>query len=136
MDRPTRDPATETDSEPVIVVTVDGALNVAAVRGLGAVVDRALAQRPQRLVIDLSDCTFLDASAIEVLVDAHRRVWRAGGLLTLRHPSPRVRRLLEIARVGHVLHIAPALPPEPEPHVQPTGRPSARSHSAPTGSHG
>ncbi|MGC9670588.1 STAS domain-containing protein [Planosporangium sp. 12N6] len=114
MDASTRSPATESDKPPAVEVFVKGALDAAAVRSLGVVLDRALAQRPQRLVIDLSGCPFLDASGIEVLVDAHRRVWRAGGLLTLRHPAPRVRRLLEIARVDHVLRLALAPPLQPD----------------------
>lgn len=117
MDVSTRDAATEPRDATPVEVTVKGALDAAGVRGLRVVLDRVLARRPCELVIDLADCPFLDAAAIEVLVDAHRRAWREGGLLTLRDPSPRVRRILEIARVDHVLRltITPPIQPDPEP---------------------
>lgn len=101
----TRDPATESSDGSTVELTVRGALDAAAVRGLGVVLDRVLDRRPHHLVVDLADCPFLDASAIEVLVAAHRRVWQHGGVLSLRNPSPRVRRILEIARVSHVLRL-------------------------------
>jgi anti-anti-sigma factor len=108
MDMSTRAPATASSDEPTVEVIVKGALDAAALRGFRVVLDRALEQRPQHLVIDLTDCPFLDAAAIESLVDAHRRAWRLGGLLSLRNPSPRIRRILEIARVDHVLRLAAA----------------------------
>ncbi|GAA1798784.1 STAS domain-containing protein [Planosporangium flavigriseum] len=119
MDMSTRNHATASGDDSTVEVTVVGALDATAVRDLGVVLALAFQQRPHHLVIDLAECPFLDAAAIELLVDTHRRAWRAGGLLSLRDASPRVRRILEIARVGHVLRLtlSPPLQPGTDAHT-------------------
>ncbi|SCL22639.1 anti-anti-sigma factor [Micromonospora pallida] len=86
-------------------ITVTDPLDLAGVRRLGPVVDAVLARRPARLVIDMSACPHVDAAGIGLLLDTHRRMWRLGGLLTLRSPAPRIRRLLQVARVDQVFHV-------------------------------
>ena len=54
---------------------------------------RALAPAPAPVVIDVADLTFLGCPGLRALLDERRR--RDG--LTLRAPSRRVRRLLELA---------------------------------------
>ncbi|NJC71209.1 STAS domain-containing protein [Planosporangium thailandense] len=130
------DPTVESAESATIELTVNGPLEASAVRAFAAVVDRAIARRPRRLVIDLTDCPFIDAAAIDVLLDAHRRTWPSGGLLALRNPSPRVRRILEIARLDHVLQLTTTLPSEPglDRPEQPAAvatRPAPGDHVAP-----
>jgi hypothetical protein len=55
-----------------------------------------------------SECGFLDAAGIGLLVDVHRRIWEADGRLTLRGLSARLHRVLHLARVDGVLHTADA----------------------------
>jgi anti-anti-sigma factor len=62
-------------------------------------------------VVDLTDCPFVDAATVGVFLDVHRQAWRAGGRLVLRSPSARLRRILHLARVDHVLYMTPAQPP-------------------------
>ncbi|HEX6499786.1 MAG TPA: STAS domain-containing protein [Micromonosporaceae bacterium] len=114
MDVSSGEPATQPGEDTVIEVTVSGALDTAGVARLDTVLRHALARRPRHLVVDLADCPFLTASAIALLVEAHRRAWLVGGLLTLRSPSPRVRRILKIARVDHLLHVTPPAPTAPD----------------------
>lgn len=115
-----QDRALPAGGAPPVEVTVSGALDATTVPHVGTVLDRALAGRPRELVIDLAGCPFLDATAIAMILDAHRRAWRKDTLLTLRNPAPRVRRILEIARLDHVLHITPP-PPLPPDHDAPPG---------------
>jgi anti-anti-sigma factor len=68
-------------------------------------IDQALARRPIRLVIDLTNCPTIDAAGIELLLSTHRRLWGSEGRLTLRRPTARVLRLLEIAHATKVLQI-------------------------------
>ncbi|WP_033346034.1 STAS domain-containing protein [Catenuloplanes japonicus] len=72
------------------------------------VLDGAHAIRPHRLVLDLSDCTAIDASAVDLLLATHRRLWHDGGRLLLRAPSCRVHRLLNLAHVTDVVEVEPA----------------------------
>ena len=80
-------------------------LDLACLPEVGAVFDRLLALRPAQVVLDLSDCRHLDAAAIGLLLDVHRRLARADAALTVRDPNPRVRRILHITRLDQVLSI-------------------------------
>ncbi len=81
----------------------------------GATVDRwrarlgdAVAGRPARLILDLRHSPWIDAAAIVMLVQLHRELIRADARLTLRAPVARVRRVLGLARVDHVLEVEEA----------------------------
>ncbi|HEY7224749.1 MAG TPA: STAS domain-containing protein [Micromonosporaceae bacterium] len=92
----------------LVEIVVDEDLTAeAAVRLHGRLAD-AWRLRPAQLVVDLSGCGYADALAIDVLLNAHRQAYQAGGRLTLRSPSERVLRLLHLARVHHVFHIVGA----------------------------
>jgi anti-sigma B factor antagonist len=58
-----------------------------------------------RLVIDLTECGFLDSSAVRILLVAVRRADEAGGSVSLVAPDPGIRRALEIAGLGAILPI-------------------------------
>lgn len=90
----------------VVVVDVRGELDVASVARVREQLHEALAARPGRLVVDLTDCPFVDACALTMLLDVHRRAWRAGGVLTLRGCSPRVLRLLSLTGLRRVFDLA------------------------------
>ncbi|MEV4479565.1 STAS domain-containing protein [Micromonospora coxensis] len=76
----------------------------------GAVFDRLLALHPGQIVVDLSGCRHIDAAAIGLLLDTHRRLVRAGAVLTLRDPNPRIRRILTTAHLDRVLPVVGAPP--------------------------
>ena len=78
----------------------------------GVAVDRwrtrlgeAVAGRPARLIVDLRHSPRIDAAAIVLLLHLHRELIRADARLTLRAPVARVRRMLGLARVDHVLEV-------------------------------
>lgn len=96
---------------PVIEVIVTEALDAEAVPRLDARLAEALELRPAKLVVDLAGCARIDAAAIGLLVEVHRRTRRSGGLLTLRAPSARLLRNLQLARADRVLHISAAADP-------------------------
>ncbi|MEO3926633.1 STAS domain-containing protein [Micromonosporaceae bacterium B7E4] len=91
---------------------IDGELDIARVPRFGAVLDAVIDQRPAHVVIDLAACRHVDAAGISLLLDAHRRLMRSGGQVTLRQPSTRVRRILRIARLHNVLRMEPPEPVE------------------------
>ncbi len=67
--------------------------------------DLLLKQSPGRLVLNLEQVPYMDSSAIAVLVEALQRVKRAGGRVMLTNLQPRVKSLLEIARLGSIFVI-------------------------------
>jgi anti-anti-sigma factor len=87
-------------------VVVRGALDVSTLARVSEQLDEAMAARPSRLVVDLSDCSFVDASALAVLLEAHRRTSRSGAVLTLCGCSPRVLRLLSLTGLRRVFDLA------------------------------
>lgn len=115
-------------------IVVTGPLDLAGVREVGVVIDRILTRCPARLVIDVSACPHVDAAGIGLLLDTHRRLWRTGGRLTLRSPSPRICRLLRVARVDQVFHMVhgPSATTPPTTGPAPVG--SVPAGPAPAGS--
>jgi len=86
------------------VVVVAGDIDL---RARHALVE-ALAQAPtdgQRLAIDLSQTTFIDSTALKVLLDVWRSRTEAGMDVVIREPSPTVLRTFEIAGLAEVLPI-------------------------------
>jgi anti-sigma B factor antagonist len=69
-----------------------------------AAVDGVVTSASTDLVLDLSGLGFVDSSGLRVLIRAQQQLAEQGGTLTLRAPSPTVRRLLEIT--GLIDHIA------------------------------
>ena len=89
-----------------VTVAVTGALDVTTLPRVRDALEQALTARPSRLVVDLSACSFVDASALAVLLDLHRRMCRTGGVLTLRGCCPRVLRLLSLTGLRRVFDLA------------------------------
>lgn len=86
----------------VVVVEVVDDFDLASVARVRETLDDALSLRPEQLVVDLRHCGFVDASALAMLLDVHRRACRTGGVLTLRGCSPRVLRLLSLTGLRRV----------------------------------
>jgi anti-anti-sigma factor len=89
------------------VVRVEGELDIATTQHLEAAVEDTEPQ--SRLVIDLTACTFLDSSAIRVLLSKARSAEATGGSISLVASDPGLLRVLEIAAVGTVLPVHPTL---------------------------
>nr|WP_196925038.1 STAS domain-containing protein [Micromonospora vinacea] len=92
----------------------------------GAVFDRLLALHPAQVVVDLSGCRHIDAAAIGLLLDVHRRLARADGVLTVRDPNPRIRRILHAARLDQILPVVDTAPSSP-PGTPPGGQELSRT---------
>ena len=58
------------------------------------------------VAIDLSAVQSADVTALKVLAAATVRAVRDGHHLTLRHPSPAVRRMLHFSHLGRVVEVA------------------------------
>ncbi|GAA1408675.1 STAS domain-containing protein [Catellatospora coxensis] len=94
-----------TQTVPLVEVQVCGDLDASSAPGVNDVLSEALALHPRQLVIDLAGCDVIDAAGILLLLDAHRRAIRDGGMVALRSPSARARRNLKLAKVDRVLQV-------------------------------
>jgi anti-anti-sigma factor len=103
--------------------------DLACLPATGAVFDRLLALRPAQVVVDLSACRHIDAAAIGLLLDVHRQLARADGVLTIRDPNPRIRRILHAARLDQIMPVVDTAPPSP-PGTPPGGQAPTRTQPA------
>jgi anti-sigma B factor antagonist len=89
------------------VVRVRGEVDMATCAELQAALDRA--GRGEPVIVDLTDCAFLDSSAIRVLLMSSAKAESTGGSASLVVPDARIRRVLEIAGLDTRLPIHPNL---------------------------
>jgi anti-anti-sigma factor len=89
----------------VRIISVRGELDLGTAPDLERVLEQATAEEDARILIDLSDCEFMDSTGVALIV----RVWQrhdsaagngGGGRLVLCCPAPQVKRLLEVTGVG------------------------------------
>nr|WP_233512585.1 STAS domain-containing protein [Micromonospora deserti] len=90
---------------PLIEIGITEELDLARVPEAGAVFDRILSLHPRHVVVDLSGCRHIDAAAIGLLLDVHRRLTRRRAVLSIRDPNPRIRRILQSAQLDQVLPV-------------------------------
>lgn len=90
-----------------VVVRVEGELDMATSGNLEEAI--ADAEPGVRLVIDLTECTFLDSSAVRVLVETVRSMEQSKGNVSLVARDPGILRVLEIAAVDTMLPVHPTL---------------------------
>ncbi|MCZ7437844.1 STAS domain-containing protein [Micromonospora sp. WMMC241] len=94
-------PSSPPDSTvPHVRVEITDELDLDGLPEVAHVLDQVLALRPREVTIDLAGCRHVDAAAIALLLDVHRRLSRRDGTLTLSNPHPRIRRILDTAGVG------------------------------------
>lgn len=62
-------------------------------------------KRPRKLIIDLSNVSYMDSSGVATLVEAMQRARKFGGKLILCSMQQKVRSIFEIARLDTVFTI-------------------------------
>jgi anti-anti-sigma factor len=85
-------------------VVLEGELDLYSSERVRSVVERECAARPGRLVLDLTHVSFLDSTALHVLLSARRllRDWR--GLVVVARTRA-VRRTLDVSGVSRVVTV-------------------------------
>ena len=95
--------STEMASPGVLTVGISGELDMST----SSQVEEALASAPavDRVLLDLTKCTFLDSAGVRLLLAAHRKVTTAGGQVELVASDPSILRVLEITNVDTMMHV-------------------------------
>jgi anti-anti-sigma factor len=91
---------TEVDPSGTRIVTLRGELDSSNAASLLAAVASITAQQPQRLIFDLNGLSFMDSAGIAVLINTTTKT-----SVSLRNPSPIIRRVLEATGLADVLPI-------------------------------
>jgi len=96
--------------EDVYVVTAAGELDLYGAEPLRAELDRVHEAGAARLIVDLLRVTFLDSSALGVLVGAAKRQRAGGGEIVLVMDDPRTLRVFEVTGLDGVFNLERSLP--------------------------
>ncbi len=86
-------------------ITVHGEIDVHTAPQLRDRLDEVVRQQEDRVVVHLDDVTFMDSTALGVLVGAHKAQCASGGTLELVCSERRLLRLLRITGLDEVLTI-------------------------------
>ena len=62
-------------------------------------------RRPDRIVLDLAELTFMDVSGLRTILDAARRARSYGGSVVIENPLPHIIRLLELTAIDQTLQV-------------------------------
>ena len=96
---------TVSEHEGETVVRAAGELDVNTAPELREQLTRLIGEDPRRIVVDLSEVSFVDSTALSVLVSALKRLRQADGDLELAAPNPSVRRVFEITGLTRLFTI-------------------------------
>jgi anti-sigma B factor antagonist len=93
----------------VKVVALRGELDFDEAPAFGRVLEELRTDGERKVVVDLSELTFIDSSGISVLVGAARAASADLGTLVIAAPSPHVRRVFEIVNLSELVPIEEGL---------------------------
>lgn len=86
-----------------VLATVNGEIDLHNSPELrGALLEILTNEQPKKLILNLSKVAYMDSSAIAVLVEMLQKLRKQGGKLCLTYLQPRVKSLLEIARLDSI----------------------------------
>lgn len=91
------------------VATIAGELDAYTAPILGRRLRPLVEDDGALLIVDLNDVSFVDSTALGVLVGAAKCLQEGGGELVVATSDPRTRRLVELAGIGPVLHLERSL---------------------------
>jgi anti-sigma B factor antagonist len=89
------------------VIAVTGEIDLFTAPELKAAIADAIEQGRIRLVIDLTDTSFLDSTALGVLIGAIKRLRGRGGRLTIVNVDDNIAKTFEITGLDQIFTIKP-----------------------------
>jgi anti-sigma B factor antagonist len=87
------------------VIFIDGDIDLAIAGLLTVDLEDAIEECSPHLLVDLSNVTFMDSTALSALVAAHRHAIGAGGSVRLVGPNRRISQLLAVTHLDHLLPV-------------------------------
>lgn len=93
----------------VTVVLVEGELDVATAPELRTRLVEIIAEGETELILDFTDVTFLDSTALGVLISARRRVQALDGFVDVVTSKPHLLKLFHITALDKVFALHPTV---------------------------
>lgn len=86
-------------------LVLHGAFDVRSTREVRAAIYERLDAFDDDVVLDMTDVSTIDLTALRLLAVATRHAWLNGHHLTVRNPGPAVRRMAHLAKLAHALDV-------------------------------
>jgi anti-anti-sigma factor len=87
------------------VLVLHGAFDVRSTGEVRKAIYDQLEVDDEDVVLDMSDVTTIDVTALRLLAVATRHAWLTGHHLTVRNPGPAVRRMVHLSRLAHAIEV-------------------------------
>ena len=94
-------------NSPSNVVPLKGEIDLHVSPTVTAALTEVIDQKPERLVVDLSEVTYIDSAGLAALIQAMQKVEGYGGKFMLAGLQETVRSIFEISRLDQVFQIFP-----------------------------
>ena len=88
------------------VVAVRGEIDLFTAPELKSALSEAIESGHMRIVVDLTDTTFLDSTALGVLIGALKRLRTRDGVMTIVNRDPNIAKTFEITGLDQIFTIA------------------------------
>ena len=89
------------------IVAVTGEIDLFTAPELKSALGEALESGRTRIVVDLTNTTFLDSTALGVLIGAVKRLRSRDGVLTIVNTDPNIAKTFEITGLDQIFTIRP-----------------------------
>jgi anti-sigma B factor antagonist len=89
------------------VLPLRGEIDLHISPSVTASLNAMIEKKPRRLVVDLSDVTYIDSAGLAALIEAMQKVEGYGGKFLLAGLQETVRSIFEISRLDQVFQIFP-----------------------------
>ena len=94
-------------SDHLSVIEVHGQADLHTASDLRTAISAAIDRGAVRLVVDLSEATFIDSMTLGVLLGAVKRLRPAGGAVSVVCSDPHIRRIFEITLLDRIFTLYP-----------------------------
>lgn len=121
--RPRGQNAPMTNADDILVIPVEGDLDVGCVARLRPYIDERIAGGCRRVILNMAQASYVDSLGMSLIFSEARRLRELGGLLSLVNVNASVYRSLVICRLVDFVPVTGAGPKPPIPALDPTVRP-------------
>lgn len=121
--RPRGQNAPMTNADDILVIPVEGDLDVSCVARLRPYIDERIVGGCRRVILNMAQASYVDSLGMSLIFSEARRLRELGGLLSLVNVNASVYRSLVICRLVDFVPVTGAGPKPPIPALDPTVRP-------------
>jgi anti-sigma B factor antagonist len=97
--------AEETLAGDLTIIRLEGEVDLYAAPDLKDHVNRAIERGNTKLILDLSDTTFIDSTTLGILVSGMKRLRPRGGMLAVLCPDPTMARIFDITGLNRMFSV-------------------------------